>query len=91
MDEFELAGFDEETCVQLRKIVEETGIEAERLICVIRQHQTDPPPLSEYAQAGIAWDIFKQTLWDEFEKTKVYKFMIWLADKLEALLKRFIK
>ncbi len=91
MDEFELAGFDEEACEQLRKITEETGIDPERLICIARQYQTDPHPLSEYAQAGIAWDIFLQTLWDEFTKSKMGKFMIRLADKLSAWLERFGK
>lgn len=92
MDEFELAGFDEETCEQLRKIVDDTGIEPERLICVARQYQTDPlEPLDEYAQLGIAWDVFKQTLWDEFKKSKIGKFVIRLADKLSAWLERFGK
>jgi hypothetical protein len=40
MDEFELAGFDEETCEQLRKISADSGIEPERLICVLR-YKTD--------------------------------------------------
>lgn len=35
MDEFELAGFDEETCEQLRKISEEYGIDSEHLICAM--------------------------------------------------------
>ena len=91
MDEFELAGFDEETCEQLRKISFESGIEPELLICVIKQGQTDPHLLDEYAQLGIAWDVFKQTLWDEFKKSKIGKFIIRLADRLEAWLERFGK
>lgn len=92
MDEFELAGFDEETCEQLRKISFESGIEPERLICIARQHQTDPlASLGEYAQLGIACDVFKQSLWDEFKKSKIGKFMIRLADKLSAWLERFGK
>lgn len=91
MDEFELAGFDEETCEQLRKLSAETGIEPERLICVARQHQTAPHNLSEYGHLAISWDVFLQTVWDEFANSKIGKFMILLADKLCALLARFIK
>lgn len=91
MDEFELAGFDEETCKQLRKISFESGIEPERLICIARQYQTDPLPLSEYARLGIAWDVFKLKLGDEFKKSKIGKFIIRLADRLAAWLDRFGK
>ena len=92
MDEFDLAGFDEETCEQLRKISADSGIEPERLICIARQYQADPlESLDEYAQLGFAWDVFKQTLWDEFKKSKIRKFMIRLADKFEAWLERFRK
>lgn len=53
MDEFELAGFDEETCEQLRKISFESGIEPYRLICVIRQGQTEPSLLDEFEKSRI--------------------------------------
>ena len=89
MDEFELAGFDEETCEQLRKVSADSGIEPSRLICIARQHQTGPLPLDEYARLGIAWDVFKQSLWVEFEKSRLGKFIIRLADKLAAWLERF--
>lgn len=91
MDEFELAGFDEETCEQLRKISEESGVEPDRLICIARQYQPEPPGLGDYARLGIAWDVFKQSMWDEFIKSKLGKFMIRIADKLEAWLERFGK
>ena len=92
MDEFELAGFDEETCEQLRKISADSGIEPERLICIARQHQTDTlASLDEYAQLGIAWGVFKQKMWDEFKKSKIGKFMIRLADKMSAWIERFRK
>lgn len=91
MDEFELAGFDEETCEQLRKISADSGFESDRLICLARQYQDDPHPLSEYTQLAIVWDIFKQKLWDEFINSKLGKFMIRLADKLAAWLERFGK
>lgn len=91
MDEFELAGFDEEACEQLRKISADSGIEPERLICVARQYQDDPHLLSEYTQLAIVWDISKQKLWDEFINSKIGKFMIRLADKLAAWLERFRK
>lgn len=91
MDEFELAGFDEETCEQLRKITEETGIDPYSIISLAKQYQPDQQPLSEYAQLGIAWDIFKQKLWDEFINSKIGKFIIWLADKLAAFLERKAK
>ena len=90
MDEFELAGFDEETCEQLRKITEETGIDPSCLIHLLR-YPSEPQPLSEYEQLGIAWDICKQKLWDEFKKSRIGKFMIRLADKLSAWLERFGK
>lgn len=91
LDEFELAGFDEETCYQLRKISAESGIAPKSLIDLARQHQTEPHTLTEYEKAGIAWDIFKQKLWDEFIKSKIGKFTIRLADKLAAWLERFRK
>lgn len=87
MDEFEAAGFDEETCEQLRKISFESGIEPERLICVIKQGE-DPQYLSEYTRLRIAWNVFKQAMWDEFTKSKIGKFMIRLADKLAEILGR---
>lgn len=91
LDEFELAGFDEETCEQLRKISAESGIAPESLIDLARQYQTDQHTLTEYAKVGIAWDICKQKLKDEFIKSKIGKFMIRLADKLAAWLERFVK
>ena len=47
--------------------------------------------LDHYAQLEAAWDAFKSALWDEFESSKIGKFMIWLADKLEAWLEKFGK
>ena len=92
MDEFELAGFDEETCEQLRKISFESGIEPYRLIDIARQYKTDLfVPLDEYGQLGFVWDVFKLKMWDEFINSKFGKFMIRLADKLEAWLGRFGK
>ncbi len=91
MDEFELAGFDAETCEKLRKISQESGIEPERLICVIRYGEAEQHTLSEYATIGTAWEEFKQALWDVFEKSRIGKIMIWLADRLNAWLERFRK
>ena len=50
------------------------------------QEFTDP-----YEQLATAWDEFKKAMWDEFINSKFGKFMIWLADKLEAFLERFGK
>lgn len=87
MDEFERAGFDEETCERLRKISEESGIDPSYLIHFLMYSQ-EPQPLSEIAQFTSAWYRFKKTLWDEFTKSKIGRFMIWLADKLAAFLER---
>ena len=89
MDEFELAGFDGETCEQLRKISADSGVDPSALICIARQYQTDAPNLGEYARLGIAWDVFKRSVWSEFEQSKIGKFIIWIADKLGALIERF--
>ena len=91
MDEFELAGFDEATCKQLRKITEETGIEPERLICAIRNNPEETQYLIDFAQLETAWGEFKQAVWGEFEKSKIEKFMIWLDDKLSAWFERLGK
>lgn len=91
MDEFELAGFDEETCEQLRKISFESGIDPYTIIHFVNQHRTDQQPLSEMTQFTSAWYRFKKTLWDEFINSKIGKFMIRLADKLSACLERFGK
>ena len=87
MDEFELAGFDEETCEQLRQISEESGVAPCHIISARRGCQPD----TELAQFASAWYRFKKALWDEFINSKIGKFMIWLADKLEAFLERKIK
>ena len=50
------------------------------------QEFTDP-----YEQLATAWDEFKQAMWDEFINSKIGKFMIRIADKLEAFLERFGK
>lgn len=92
MDEFELAGFDEYECEQLRKIVEGTGIDPARLICVIRNSTTntelicDQEPHERFCEA---WDYFKQAMWEEFADSRFGRFMIRLADKLVAWLERF--
>ena len=80
MDEFEAAGFDEETCEQLRKISEESGIEPCHIISAIRGCQPD----TELAQFTSAWYRFKKALWEVFAQSKIGKLMIWLADKLAA-------
>lgn len=93
MDEFELAGFDEYECEQLRKITEETGIDPERLICVLR-YKTDTGLLDDqdpYERFEEAWNNFKQAMWEEFADSRFGRFMIRLADKLAALLERFAK
>ena len=41
MDEFELAGFEEDLCEELRKLSFESGIEPERFICVIRHNPAE--------------------------------------------------
>ena len=82
MDEFELAGFDEETCVQLRKISEESGVDPCHIISAIRGCQPD----TELAQFTSAWYRFKKALWDKFINSKIGKAMIRLADKLAAWL-----
>ena len=89
MDEFERAGFDAETCEQLRKISVNSGVEPSVLICIARQYQTDPPNLGEYARLGISWDVFKRSVWSEFEQSKIGKSFIRIADKLGALIERF--
>lgn len=91
MDEFELAGFNEETCERLRKISAESGIDPYTLIRFVNHNRTDTHTLSEYATSGTAWEEFKQALWDAFEKSRIGKFMIRLADKLAAWLERFGK
>ena len=87
MDEFELAGFDEETCEQLRQISEESGVAPCHIISAIRGCQPD----TELAQFTSAWYRFKKALWDEFINSKIGKFMIRLADRLAAWLERFGK
>ena len=47
--------------------------------------------LDHYAQLATAWDEFKKAMRDEFTNSKIGKFMIRLADKLEAWLERFRK
>ena len=91
MDEFELAGFDEETCEQLRKISFESGIDPYSLISFVQCNRTDTQPLSEMEQFTSAWYRFTKTLWDEFKKSRIGKFMIRLADKLSEWLQRFRK
>lgn len=81
MDEFELAGFDEETCEQLRKISFESGIEPCHIISAIRGYQPE-------THLASAWYIFKQKMWDAFTKSKIGKFIIRFADRLAALLER---
>ena len=82
--EFELAGFDEETCEQLRKISFESGIDPCHIISAIRGIQPD----TEYLQLTSAWYRFKKALWDAFSQSKVGKFMIHLAANLSAWLER---
>ena len=91
MDEFELAGFDEETCEQLRKISAESGTDPHTLIRFVQCNRTDTQPLSEMEQFTSAWYRFTKTLWDEFKKSRIGKFMIRLAEKLAAWLERFGK
>lgn len=85
MDEFEAAGFDEETCEQLRKISEESGVAPCHIISAIRGCQTDNTELLQFCSA---WYRFRMALWNEFSKSKIGKFMIRLADKLAAILER---
>ena len=82
MDEFEAAGFDEETCEQLRKISEESGVDPCHIISAIRGCQPD----TELAQLTSTWYRFKKALWDAFINSKIGKAMIRLADKLAAWL-----
>lgn len=89
MDEFELAWFDEETCEQLRKICADSGLAPDSLICATRGFLSETDGLSEHTQLGIAWEVCKLTLWDEFEKSKIGKSIIRIADKLGALIERF--
>ena len=44
----------------------------------------DKEIIDPFEQLSIALDEFKKTMWDEFIKSKIGKFMIWLADKLAA-------
>ena len=60
MDEFELAGFDEETCERLRKISAESGIDPYTLINFVNHNRTDIQPLSEMEQFTSAWYRFKK-------------------------------
>ena len=87
MDEFELAGFDEETCEQLRKISAESGIDPYTIISFVNHNRKDQY-LSEMEQFTSAWYRFKKALWDEFTKSKVGKFVFWLADKLDTFLSK---
>lgn len=88
MDEFEAAGFDEETCEQLRKISEESGVEPCYIISAIRGTKPETSILSElgYTRLEIAWYTFKQKLWEVFAQSKIGKVIIRLADKLAAWL-----
>lgn len=94
MDEFGAAGFDEYECEQLRKIVEDTGIEPERLICVIRNSNentelfTDHGCIDPFEQLAEAWDNFKAAFLEVFVDSKIGRFMFGLADKLVAFLER---
>lgn len=90
MDEFELAGFDEETCEQLRKISRESGIDPDCIIHFVR-YQDEQTMLSAVEQLNSAWYIFARKVWDEFGKSRIGKLMIWLADRLKAWLERFRK
>lgn len=88
MDEFELAGFDEETCERLRELSEESGVAPCHLISAIRGQQPDMQLLSDELQLMSAWYRFKKELWDEFKKSRIGKFMFWLADKLNTWLEK---
>lgn len=86
MDEFEAAGFDEETCEQLRKISEESGVDPCHIISAIRGCQPDMKRLADELQFMSAWYRFKKALWDAFINSKIGKAMIRLADQLAAWL-----
>ena len=88
MDKFEAAGFDEETCEQLQKISFESGIDPYTLINFVQQNRTDTQLLSEMEQFTSAWYRFKKAMWNEFESSKVGKFVFWLADKLNTWLEK---
>ena len=47
--------------------------------------------LDHYAQLAAAWDEFKKALWSEITESKIGKFVLLTADKLEAFLERFSK
>lgn len=47
--------------------------------------------IDPFEQLATAWDEFKKAMWDEFINSKIGKFMIRIADKLEAVLERFGK
>ena len=91
MDEFEFAGFDEETCEQLRKISFESGIDPHTLIHFVNQNRTDQQTLTDIAGMTSAWYRFRKELWEAFEKSRIGKLMIWLADRLNAWRERFRK
>lgn len=44
-----------------------------------------------FEQLAIAWGEFKNEFKNEFESSKIGKFTIWLADKLDAWIERFGK
>ena len=79
MDEFELAGFDEETCEQLREIVRSTGIDPYAIISVTRGLPNEP---NKFEQLAVAWSIFKLSMWQEFVNSRIGKFLMRFADKL---------
>ena len=51
----------------------------------------DPEIIDPFEQLAEAWDEFKEAMWNEFINSKMGKFMIRIADKLEAFLERFGK
>ena len=95
MDEFELAGFDKETCEQLRKISEESGISPEIIIGVLREYKSSPPEWLDdqdpYTRFAEVWNDFKKAMWEEFTDSRFGRFMIRIADKLSAFLERKTK
>lgn len=48
----------------------------------------DQEIIDPFEQLATAWDEFKKALWNEFESSKIGKFMFRLADKLVAWIER---
>ena len=48
----------------------------------------DQEIIDPFEQLATARAEFKKTMWNEFESSKIGKFIIRLADKLEAFLER---